>query len=111
MARGKFYTKDEDNYILAVCNDNQQLIDSKKYKMFVFLNAFSLTKENRDHINHVLKKDGKAIVFIFFDRASRADRVDRSNRNVAIKRGQRLLADYAEREQRKDCEAGLIIGV
>lgn len=38
-------------------------IDSKKYKMFVFLNAFSLTKENRDHINHVLKKDGKAIVF------------------------------------------------
>lgn len=33
MARGKFYTKDEDNYILAVCNDNQQLIDSKKYKV------------------------------------------------------------------------------
>ena len=31
--------------------------------------------------------------------------------NVAIKRGQRLLADYAEREQRKDCEAGLIMGV
>ena len=28
--------------------------------------------------------------------------------NVAIKRGQRLLADYAEREQQKDCEAGLI---
>ena len=40
-----------------------------------------------------------------------ADRVDRSNRNVAIKRGQRLLADYAEHEQRKDCEAGLIIGI
>ena len=31
--------------------------------------------------------------------------------NVAIKREQRLLADYAEREQRKDCEAGLIIGI
>ena len=30
--------------------------------------------------------------------------------NVAIKREQRLLADYAEREQRKDCEAGLIMG-
>ena len=28
--------------------------------------------------------------------------------NVAIKREQRLLADYAEHEQRKDCEAGLI---
>ena len=31
--------------------------------------------------------------------------------NVAIKREQRLLADYAEREQRKDCEAGLMMGV
>ena len=31
--------------------------------------------------------------------------------NVAIKREQRLLADYAEQEQRKDCEAGLIMGV
>ena len=31
--------------------------------------------------------------------------------NVAIKREQRLLADYAEREQRKDCEAGLIMGI
>ena len=29
--------------------------------------------------------------------------------NVAIKREQRLLADYAEHKQRKDCEAGLII--
>ena len=36
---------------------------------------------------------------------------DRSNRNVAIKREQRLLADYAEHEQRKDCEAGLIMGI
>ena len=36
---------------------------------------------------------------------------NRSYGNVAIKRGQRLLADYAEREQRKDCEAGLIMGV
>ena len=34
-----------------------------------------------------------------------------SDGNVAIKREQRLLADYAEREQRKDCEAGLIMGV
>ena len=32
----------------------------------------------------------------------------RSLKNVAIKREQRLLADYAEREQQKDCEAGLI---
>ena len=31
--------------------------------------------------------------------------------NVAIKREQRLLADYAEYEQRKDCEAGLIMGI
>ncbi|MBQ6604661.1 MAG: hypothetical protein IIX17_03550 [Tidjanibacter sp.] len=35
---------------------------------------------------------------------------DRNYENVAIKREQRLLADYAEHEQRKDCEAGLIIG-
>ena len=35
--------------------------------------------------------------FFFFDRA---DMADRSNRNVAIKREQRLLADYAEYEQR-----------
>ena len=27
--------------------------------------------------------------------------------NVAIKREQRLLADYAEQKQQKDCEAGL----
>ena len=33
-----------------------------------------------------------------------------NNGNVAIKREQRLLADFAEREQRKDCEAGLIMG-
>ena len=31
--------------------------------------------------------------------------------NVAIKREQRLLADYAEHEQRKDFEAGLILGI
>ena len=31
--------------------------------------------------------------------------------NVAIKRGQRLLADYAEQKQRKECEAGLTMGV
>ena len=36
---------------------------------------------------------------------------DGSDGNVAIKREQRLLADYAEHEQRKDCEAGLIMGV
>ena len=45
---------------------------------------------------------------IFFVRAGRSNR---SYGNVAIKREQRLLADYAEREQRKDCEAGLIIGI
>ena len=33
-----------------------------------------------------------------------------NNGNVAIKRAQRLLADYAEQEQRKDCEAGLTMG-
>ena len=41
----------------------------------------------------------------------RADRADRNNGNVAIKREQRLLADFAEHKQRKDCEAGLIIGI
>ena len=33
---------------------------------------------------------------------------DGNYENLAIKRGQRLLADYAEREQQKDCDAGLI---
>ena len=47
----------------------------------------------------------------FVDRADRADRSNRNYGNVAIKREQRLLADYAEHEQRKDCEAGLIMGV
>ena len=40
-----------------------------------------------------------------------ADRSNRNYGNVAIKRGQSLLADYAEHEQRKDCEAGLIMGI
>ena len=44
-------------------------------------------------------------------RVDRSNRSNRSNENVAIKREQRLLADYAEHEQRKDCEAGLIMGV
>ena len=39
------------------------------------------------------------------------NRSNRNNGNVAIKRGQRLLAYYAEHEQRKDCEAGLTMGV
>ena len=49
-------------------------------------------------------------------KSCRADRSNRSNgnyenyENVAIKREQRLLADYAEHEQRKECEAGLIMG-
>jgi len=38
-------------------------IDVSKYKMFFFLNAFSLTEENRNFINSVLKKDGRTIVF------------------------------------------------
>ena len=42
---------------------------------------------------------------------NRSNRNNRNNGNVAIKRGQRLLADYAEQEQRKDCEAGLTMGV
>ena len=46
----------------------------------------------------------------FLDRADRSNRSNGNYGNVAIKREQRLLADYAEREQRKDCEAGLIMG-
>ncbi|MBQ6604936.1 MAG: hypothetical protein IIX17_04965 [Tidjanibacter sp.] len=48
--------------------------------------------------------------FFWTDRADRADRNYGNYGNVAIKREQRLLADFAEREQRKDCEAGLIMG-
>ena len=43
--------------------------------------------------------------------AGTTDYFDGNYGNVAIKREQRLLADYAEREQRKDCEAGLIMGI
>lgn len=32
MARGKFYTKEEDERIVAVCNDNEDLVEAKKYK-------------------------------------------------------------------------------
>ena len=51
------------------------------------------------------------------ERAKRKDRSDgnyenygnyENNGNFAIKREQRVLADYAEREQQKECEAGLI---
>ena len=45
------------------------------------------------------------------NRSNRSNRSNRNNGNVAIKRGQRMLADYAEHEQRKDCEAGLTMGV
>ena len=51
---------------------------------------------------------------VFFRRADRNNRSNRNNRkygNVAIKREQRLLADFAEHKQRKDCEAGLIMGI
>ena len=42
------------------------------------------------------KKESNVELLSFFDG---------SYGNVAIKREQRLLADYAEHEQRKDCEA------
>ena len=45
------------------------------------------------------------------NRSNRSNKNNGNNGNVAIKRGQRLLADYAEQKQRKDCEAGLIMGV
>ena len=33
MARGKYYTEEEDKRIRAVCDDNQELVNSKKYKV------------------------------------------------------------------------------
>ena len=47
----------------------------------------------------------------FYDESDGSDENNGSYGNVAIKREQRLLADYAEREQRKDCEAGLIMRI
>ena len=32
MARGKYYTKDENERILAVCDDNIPLLENKRYK-------------------------------------------------------------------------------
>ena len=56
-------------------------------------------------------KNGSSVELLpFFCRADRSNMSDRNYENVAIKREQRLLADYAEHEQRKDCEAGLIMG-
>ena len=53
------------------------------------------------------KKESNVELLSFFDGS---DGKFGNYGNVAIKREQRLLADYAEREQRKDCEAGLIMG-
>ena len=38
-------------------------VNAEKYKMIYFVNAFTLSDENRDYINNVLKKDGRTIVF------------------------------------------------
>ena len=55
-----------------------------------------------------IKKESNVELLSFFDGS---DGKFENNENVAIKREQRLLAGYAEHEQRKDCEAGLIMGV
>ena len=54
------------------------------------------------------KKESNVELLSFFDGSDGNNRNNENYGNVAIKREQRLLADYAEREQRKDCEAGLI---
>ena len=54
------------------------------------------------------KKESNVELLSFFDGS---DGKFGNNENVAIKREQRLLADYAEQKQRKDCEAGLIMGI
>ena len=56
------------------------------------------------------KKESNVELLSFFYGSDGKFENNENNENVAIKRGQRLLADFAEREQRKDCEAGLIMG-
>ena len=66
-----------------------------------------LIQNSRFKIQNLIKKESNVELLSFF---YGSDGNFGNNENVAIKRGQRLLADFAEREQRKDCEAGLIMG-
>lgn len=50
-------------YDLYSLNDIDR-IDPEQYKLFVFLDAIYLTKEQRDYINQTLKRDGRSLLFI-----------------------------------------------
>ena len=39
--------------------------DIKRYKLFIFLNAFSMTNEERQKISRLLKKDGRTLVWVY----------------------------------------------
>jgi hypothetical protein len=41
-----------------------QKVDKDKYKLFIFLNAFSLKDEERDYINNILKGNGRSFMFV-----------------------------------------------
>lgn len=39
-------------------------VDLNQYKLFIFLDAYSLNSDERGYINEVLKKDGRSLMFI-----------------------------------------------
>lgn len=39
-------------------------VDKNKYKLYIFLNAFSLKEEERDYINNVLKGNSRSLMFV-----------------------------------------------
>lgn len=49
-------------YDLYSLNDIDR-IDPEQYKLFIFLDAIYLTKEQRDYINQTLKRDGRGLLF------------------------------------------------
>lgn len=50
-------------YDLYLLNDFNR-IDPDKYKLYIFLDAFCLTDEQRDYINNTVKKQGRVLLFV-----------------------------------------------
>ena len=62
MARGKYYTKDENERILAVCDDNIPLLENKRYKEIAEkCHKFGICEErNLDSLSQQISKLLKA---------------------------------------------------
>ena len=50
-------------YDLYSFNDIDR-VDRDKYKLYIFLDAYYMTDEQRDYINNFIKKDGRSLLFV-----------------------------------------------